>query len=814
MPPPARPDNGGNKPPPAKRIKPSDNTTNGNEAIVAEQHAGAGIIQRAWEHYRNFIDGDGGSGAPVEEGDEEVEDELCNGGGKNDNRHGNGGEVMPDRQAGEEAAGEGEEEQDEDGDGGGDVDELLELIEILSSTTDAVSPPLPLCNDPDDIASRQSLSDTNALLSILLSMSYLHLASHAISETMFDPDTANGQDEKEEEASSKEQQENKDISSSTPDNYFQQSLHYWPTNPAAHSLLANYHRMNSLSSTQYICEHYVKAAKYASCWRRIALDFLQSGTDEEEKDDDEEEELLDGVINAKEWVELLVLNGALDVDYIGGDEEEEEEEDDEDASNGGKDKKQPTMEESTEEYSCSQVEATASFMSAFLLSILSKHEEALPHLKKFQLSHRIHPNIWKEAQSSHGGNNGTCKSICAESKGERRQACDGKPHANNESATYPFFPPRLYHGSRATTNNGCGGVIPTPLYKRLCKLLAPNAQYWKESDYNHRGYYSYFIDLDAPATSDDSSSSNTKTVRECPTNIIEDVIVNHLLPLAEFTLQESTKSTSSSSPPRIVGAEWWAHTRPLGANLGHQIHFDTDESLLGREKKVTHPIISSVLYLTGCKRNGTDGTTPTDAAVAGSTIVFDQTPSSQEVAPQAWVSHPRDNSFMNFPGNLLHGVLPCAGGRGIADQNGNKDGNLSKDKEEEVNRLTFMVGFWTRNVAEGMGERDLYTPCGPLPPATSEHSWVIESQVGYSSNDAKEDKKEQTQQQQQQQNVFDMLPSVSPAWDKLDGKAIKSPITTSDGPALTIPKGLDHRFFVWNAPHCFSESLYDKEDCF
>ena len=122
-----------------------------------------------------------------------------------------------------------------------------------------------------------------------------------------------------------------------------------------------------------------------------------------------------------------------------------------------------------------------------------------------------------------------------------------------------------------------------------------------------------------------------------------------------------------------------------------------------------------------------------------------------------------------------------------------------------------------------MGERKLYSPCGPLPPATSEHSWVIESQNGYSSNGTLHQKvrlttdvmhKEGSSNNSQSNLPFDILPSASPAWEKFDGKAEESQTNTpGGGPALTIPKELDHRFFEWNAPRRFSESLFDKKVC-
>jgi hypothetical protein len=335
----------------------------------------------------------------------------------------------------------------------------------------------------------------------------------------------------------------------------------------------------------------------------------------------------------------------------------------------------------------------------------------------------------------------------------------------------------------------------------LCDLFAPNAPYWKESNYDHRGYYSYFINLS------DDKNNGVDSVKDHPTNIIEDVIVNHLLPLAEQVLQEkesSSTNTETSSPPssRIVGAEWWTHTRPLGANLGHQIHFDTDESLLEREKRVTHPIISSVLYLTGAGREGWQG--GSGGGSAGSTIVFDQTPESTDVASKAWISHPRDNSFMAFPGNLLHGVLPCSGTRCVKSLADAGAGAGSDDHGATINhRLTFMVGFWTRDVTEEMdNDRELYTPCGQLPPP-SEHSWVMQSQKGYGSTDVKTRPARKIMDDNYKE--YDDLPPVSPAWERI----ICSEGGNNDS-ALIIPKGLDHRFFVRNAPHCFSESLHEK----
>lgn len=598
-------------------------------------------LARLWQHYQNYIDG-GGS--------------------------------------------------DEEEDGGGDVDELYEIISILSSRTIT-----PLSNDfTNDGDAVVLLSNIQHLLSILLSMTYLHLANYSITTDM---------------------EQDTDNDTSSPEYYFEKSLHYWPSNPAALSLLANYHRMNNLSSIKDICTLYIKASESAKYWRDNSIKFLQSSIDEKE-------DMLEG-INIKEMVEVLIVNGALEIDYIGKEEDEEDEEGD----------TNEVEKDTPDEYSCSEVECTASFMSAFLLSTLNQHDDALVYLKKFQnLSHRIHPNVWIAASGTllHDQN--------------EIQATISSP-----ATTSILFEPRIYRGD--DTN----GLLPTNLYQSLCSLFAPDAPYWYESDYQNRGYYSYFTPIDKEKE---------------PNNVIEDVIKNHLLPIAEQQCSES-----------IVGVEWWVHTRPTESCLGHPLHFDTDEALLGREKKVSHPVVSSVLYLTGAERDK-----ETNSASAGPTIVFDQTPDSTTVASKAWISKPKDNSFLVFPGNLLHGVLPCSGGCSDAKQT---------NKENENHRLTLMVGFWTRDVTVGMNDRSLYSACGPLPPPNSEHSWVLQSQNRYLEKTMRGEKTDTNSEP----SKFDVLKCVSPAWEQFE---------EDDSATLVIPGGLDHRYFVCNAPRCFSDDLFEK----
>jgi len=104
-----------------------------------------------------------------------------------------------------------------------------------------------------------------------------------------------------------------------------------------------------------LCQFYIKASESAKYWRDNSIKFMQSCIDERD--------MLEG-IDIKELVEVLIVNGALEIDFIEGDEYEGGDED----ANEEKD--------THEEYSCSEVECTSSFMSAFLLSTMNQHNDA------------------------------------------------------------------------------------------------------------------------------------------------------------------------------------------------------------------------------------------------------------------------------------------------------------------------------------------------------------------------------------------------------------------------------------------------------
>ena len=60
-----------------------------------------------------------------------------------------------------------------------------------------------------------------------------------------------------------------------------------------------------------------------------------------------------------------------------------------------------------------------------------------------------------------------------------------------------------------------------------------------------------------------------------PSHAVERLI-SELLP----KLPKLQARAAGGGASKIVGAEWWVHTRAAGRHLGHQLHFDTDEVMV------------------------------------------------------------------------------------------------------------------------------------------------------------------------------------------------------------------------------------------
>jgi hypothetical protein len=611
----------------------------------------------------------------------------------------------------------------------GDTDELVEIMELLSPHVAKLSSGSGGGNN-DKAVKIKTLNTKTALLPVLLSVVSYMLADFAIG-LFLQPPPKNPDDGDTGDGAG---DDDNAATIEQVQQHLENATSYFPLNAAAWSMGANFGRMTKrLASLQKIATWYELAAAQAVKVRAGALALL-----EDETVDD----------SVKEWIEMLLLNQVAGVELEdgsdgGGDEEEEDEEGQDDGV-----------------WSSSSVESTSRFMAAMLRSTTGDHDQALKHLQEFPLTDRLHPNVWLGKETP-------------------AKASNKKPATTSEGFQAPvsFQIPE--------------GLLPTDVYERLCKVFAPGAAYWKESDYDTRGYYSYFMDRPPPG--------------QAPTNLFEEVMVDHLMPLAAKQLDEETAAS-------ICGFEWWVHTRPIQANLGHNLHFDTDEALLSQEGKITHPLVSSVLYLTG----GNQG---------GATIVLDQTPDSETNAEQCWRSVPTDNSFMVFPGNLLHGVLPCPGksptiaappaaSEPVAVSDLWKD-PASSSAAPVQHRLTLMVGFWTRRVPDKMKHQRLYGPCGPMPPCTDEHTWVQEISQGYGTkkggNKSKSKKSNKAATAKKDVANDDALqvvpiPRVTPTWESFQSNA------SLEEQPLMIPRAIDHRFFVHSGSMCFRESLFEKDE--
>jgi hypothetical protein len=294
-------------------------------------------------------------------------------------------------------------------------------------------------------------------------------------------------------------------------------------------------------------------------------------------------------------------------------------------------------------------------------------------------------------------------------------------------------------------------ALPTRVADNLRGAFNPDSAFWSETDYECRGYFSFWYDVSRP-----------------PRNIVEEAIFHHLLP-------------KTGLGQKVVGAEWWVHSRMAGRNLGHQLHFDTEENALEINGEVLHPAVSSVCYLTG-------------AGVGGPTVVFDQKAGDEQGADHALVSHPVNAACLFFPGDRLHGVLPQP---------------PPANADNKTRRLTLMVGFWTTDVAK-IGERFPLGPCGPMPK---------EDEAGCTWHHLLRLKKEKTTVSTSRialavpTSPLRLLPvhKVSPAWDHVPsvGEGGSSAGGGHDEGVLEFPDDVDQRFFV-RSMHDFQAHLIER----
>ena len=418
-------------------------------------------------------------------------------------------------------------------------------------------------------------------------------------------------------------------------------------------------------------------------------------------------------------VDGIVLGLGAQVESLEDENDEEKEEKEEDSRSA-----------KGEEYGQSKVLSTASYMAAVLASVLGKHSVARTALQAYGSDvTRIHPNVWDAAAGNLSSNTTTTRTGTS----------------GSESKTTGAFTPSVFQDA-----------IPPDMARVLRYAFRPDAPYWDQSGYERGVYYSFWSDYNAnnPVAS----------------NVVEDVILSFMLPRVKQVVDVS----------ELAGFEWWVHTRPQGANLGHQLHFDTDEALLEQDQIVSFPISATVLYLTEEDNH------------FGATVLLDQTPYCKQNAERAWISVPKPRSFLVFPGDLLHGVLPCA----PKVENGRK---RKLESSNQPHRLTFMVNFWARNIPEKLRKRRLYGPSGPFPPTTRAHSWT---------NDLLDNGRYPRALRgfcSQKVSGKESLRCIQPAWER-----VGSETNANDEPVDLPPSGINQRFFVKNAPTFFYNTLFEK----
>ena len=396
----------------------------------------------------------------------------------------------------------------------------------------------------------------------------------------------------------------------------------------------------------------------------------------------------------------------------------------------------------------------AYYMSALCLHQIGNYNEAVKYLKPFNVKYRVHPNVWIEA----------CKKQASD-KIDYVSSSTSIEHRSRQQISDELECVKMFHNA-----------IPNKLKLDLQKMFSPTSLYWNGTNYHERGYYSFWYDL-----------------KKRPSNTIE-ILIQYLLPIIQKQVPNET----------FCGGEWWVHSRPEGKNLGHQLHLDTEENTLEIKKKIVHPRVSSVVYLSPSP-NG------------GCTVVFDQTLESNyngkpENHVSAYVCKPSDGGFLIFDGRKIHGVLPSNplsdddmnSNNNFTDNNNNNNNSASKrrkispsfmKKTDQKQRLTLMIGFWTDDVVK-IGKRISLGPCGPVPPvSTRSVQWPTILRSPYYTEFTKAERDKDFENGIN--NMKEMpVNRIYPAWENInDGKSSNSG-NLNNSAKLEIPEVIDQRFFL------------------
>ena len=370
---------------------------------------------------------------------------------------------------------------------------------------------------------------------------------------------------------------------------------------------------------------------------------------------------------------------------------------------------------------------------AIILSQMGRHREASVPIGRMGYRARIAPNVWRSA-----------------SQNSALPSLDEDTPASAPVHAYPQ-------------------AIPGQILGRLQVAFREDAKYWSENEYESSpGYFSWWYD-----------------VAKAPSNLVEDLIHDVMLPI--ISRIDKDKDGGGKA---IVGAEWWVHKRKIGRNLGHALHWDTDENSLNRlgEDGIRHPCWSSVCYIDGISHDGRAG-----AARSGKTVVFDGKVDASEYPKKCWVAKPSKNGdVLVFDGSLLHGVLP------------GRSGGCRADKQ----RLTLMVGFWSVDINRQASGRSSRRRGGGLSLPRPVRSTQWPNDLATARSDGGPPRSEKTQQPQRAPIPPDptMVRCCAPAFVEVPASSVRS-----DAEMIVPPSSIQQRFWVRDSGS-FRRALLDTRE--
>eukprot|EP01046_Picozoa_sp_COSAG06_P018709 COSAG06_NODE_1311_length_9898_cov_16.424839_5_plen_499_part_00 len=215
------------------------------------------------------------------------------------------------------------------------------------------------------------------------------------------------------------------------------------------------------------------------------------------------------------------------------------------------------------------------------------------------------------------------------------------------------------------------GAMPKTMVDQLA-LLRPGSVYWDTTQ--ALVAESVEVTKQPGQTATDSgfvSWWSPRSALDNPSNLIEQVIGNYLLPLLPKDVQG-----------RVVGSESWGHTKnsqrfPYSVP-GHRLHFDADTLHHSAAGVMRFPLFTCLLWIDA------------GGGYGGATVVLDQ--SRDDDGPHApadrgWVFAPRSGDVMCFNSTRNHGVLP-----GIVRPKERKD--IKQAIKVGQRRMSINVAFW------------------------------------------------------------------------------------------------------------------------